>query len=61
MNPAHSFAPALTAGEIGSLWIYVIGPAAEATLAALCYRLLRGDGGAAREPVPKETRTEEAQ
>ncbi len=46
MNPARSFAPALVAGELGSLWIYVAGPLAGMSLAALCYRLLRDDSSA---------------
>ena len=42
MNPARSFAPALAAGELSSMWVYVVGPVGGMSLAALCYRLLRG-------------------
>lgn len=35
MNPARSFGPALAAHTVGSLWIYVVGPAIGAGLAAV--------------------------
>lgn len=43
MNPARSLGPALVAGELGDLWIYVVGPIAGATLGALAYQLVRGE------------------
>jgi glycerol uptake facilitator-like aquaporin len=43
MNPARSFGPALVSGELGDLWIYVVGPVAGAALGALAYQLVRGE------------------
>ncbi len=41
MNPARSFAPALFEGNLGSLWIYLVGPFIGALLAAFIYSHLR--------------------
>lgn len=44
MNPARSLGPALLAGgsALGVSWIYIVGPAVGAVLAAICYERLRG-------------------
>ncbi|MDQ2744689.1 MAG: aquaporin [Chloroflexota bacterium] len=44
MNPARSFGPALVAGQLGTYWIYVIGPIAGSLLAVGAACLLRGPG-----------------
>jgi aquaporin Z len=41
MNPARSIAPALLAGHLGELWIYVAGPALGTALAVALFPLLR--------------------
>jgi MIP family channel proteins len=41
MNPARSFGPAVVAGELGSLWIYLTAPLLGAALGALAYQLIR--------------------
>ena len=41
MNPARSLAPALFQGQLGVVWIYFVGPAAGAVVAAFCYEGLR--------------------
>lgn len=43
MNPARSLGPALVAGRFEHLWIYFVGPAAGALLAALVAELILGD------------------
>ena len=45
MNPARSLGPALAAGELGDLWLYVAGPLAGAVLGALAYQAVRGPSG----------------
>lgn len=41
MNPARSLAPALVAGHLTHLWIYLVAPLAGAALAIIAYRLTR--------------------
>jgi aquaporin NIP len=36
-NPARSFGPAIVSGEFADFWVYVIGPAIGAVLAAFAY------------------------
>ncbi|RFZ83077.1 aquaporin [Mucilaginibacter terrenus] len=38
MNPARSFGPALIAGNLSTLWIYILAPVAGAALAVPCWR-----------------------
>ena len=40
MNPARSFGPALALAEFGDFWIYLVGPAVGAAVAALVYERL---------------------
>jgi len=41
MNPARSAGPALVAGDLHALWLYIAAPILGASLAALTYRFLR--------------------
>jgi len=41
MNPARSLAPAIVSGNVSALWIYLIAPMLGASLAVLCWRLIR--------------------
>ena len=43
MNPARSLGPAVAAGNVDELWIYLTAPAIGATIGALVYQLLRAD------------------
>ncbi len=42
MNPARSIGPAFVSGELGDLWIYLVGPIVGASLGALAYQAVRG-------------------
>ena len=42
MNPARSAGPALVSGDLGNLWIYVLGPVIGASLAVVLTRFLHG-------------------
>lgn len=41
MNPARSLGPALIAGELETVWIYIVGPVIGAVAAALTSDFLR--------------------
>jgi aquaporin Z len=43
MNPARSIGPAVCAGDVHSLWIYLVGPCVGAALACVTCRLIRGE------------------
>jgi len=43
MNPARSLGPALFSNNIGTYWIYVVGPLIGAFVAALIYKLFTND------------------
>ena len=49
MNPARSIGPAVVAGDLDGLWIYVVGPVAGAAAAAYLYGYLRGPGRGTQE------------
>lgn len=42
MNPARSIGPALVTGQLGDLWIYIVGPIIGAAAGAFAYQLVRG-------------------
>jgi aquaporin NIP len=43
MNPARSLGPALVAGQLSDVWIYLIAPPLGALLGAFTYTIVRGD------------------
>ena len=42
MNPARSLAPAVVAGNVGQVWIYLVAPVVGALVAVPCWRWTRG-------------------
>ncbi len=51
MNPARSIGPALVAGDLTDLWIYLVGPATGALVGVVVVRFLHGS----RRPDAKAT------
>lgn len=43
MNPMRSAGPALVAGELGSLWVYLVAPPLGTALGAFAYQFVRGE------------------
>jgi MIP family channel proteins len=43
MNPARSLGPALVAGNLHALWLYILAPLIGAALGALAYQFVRGE------------------
>jgi glycerol uptake facilitator-like aquaporin len=52
MNPARSLAPAVVAGDITDLWIYLAGPVSGALAGAVIYTFLRDARDATVAAVP---------
>jgi aquaporin Z len=48
MNPARSLAPAVVAGRVEYLWVYLTGPVAGAVAGVLVCGLIHGPGGCCR-------------
>ena len=48
---ARSIGPAVAAGELQSLWIYVTAPVCGAIAGALAYQFLRSEAATGREPA----------
>jgi aquaporin NIP len=57
MNPARSFGPAVLQGELGSLWIYFVGPAVGAVSAAFLYEWIRCGGKKCAEATEPKLRS----
>jgi len=60
MNPARSLGPALVAGELHALWLYLLAPLLGAALGALAYQLVRGEPTRTGEFHDNERREEAA-
>jgi aquaporin NIP len=43
MNPMRSLGPALVAGDLHALWLYILAPLIGAALGALAYQFVRGE------------------
>ena len=43
INPARSTGPALVAGDLHALWLYIVAPLVGASLGALVYQLIRDE------------------
>jgi glycerol uptake facilitator-like aquaporin len=59
MNPARSIGPAVVAGDVHALWLYILAPLAGAALGALIYQFVRGEPTAtAQDAAPSESAAE---
>ena len=52
MNPARSLGPGIIAGDLQSIWVYLLAPVVGATVAALVYALIRGETQASHASAP---------
>jgi MIP family channel proteins len=55
MNPARSLGPALVAGDLGSIWVYLIGPSLGAAAAMLVSRYLWASESSAQASSSRST------
>ena len=55
MNPARSLAPALVAGDLTDLWIYLVGPVAGALVGAGSTRSCATRAGRPRAALPRRS------
>jgi MIP family channel proteins len=54
VNPARTIGPALVGGDLGTAWVYVIGPVVGAVVAGLVYRALSAGEEIGRGTQPRE-------
>lgn len=47
MNPARSFGPAIVAGDLHAVWLYLVAPLLGAAIGALTYQFIREEQPAA--------------
>lgn len=52
VNPARSIGPALIAGDLSKVWIYLVAPIVGAVVAALIYRATSGEPATSGQPAP---------
>ena len=50
MNPVRSIGPALVAGELQDLWLYIAAPLVGAAVGALAYQVVRGEHPGESQP-----------
>jgi aquaporin NIP len=43
MNPARSLGPAIVAGDLSSIWVYLLAPVVGAAVAAVTYAFVRDE------------------
>jgi aquaporin NIP len=55
MNPMRSLGPALVAGNLHALWVYILAPVVGTSLGGLAYQFVRGE-----QPRPAELTSEAA-
>jgi aquaporin Z len=54
VNPVRTIGPALVGGDLGTVWIYLVGPTFGGVLAALAYRALSAGEEIGRGTQPRE-------
>jgi MIP family channel proteins len=54
VNPARTIGPALVGGDLGTVWIYIVGPVVGGALAALIYRALSAGEEIGRGTQPRQ-------
>jgi glycerol uptake facilitator-like aquaporin len=55
LNPARSIGPAIVAGNLGNIWIYIIGPVLGAAAAAAIARYVLNPTAPERTPPTRNT------
>jgi MIP family channel proteins len=51
MNPMRSIGPALAAGDLHALWLYIVAPVIGASVGGLAYQFVRAETGASTKTV----------
>lgn len=54
VNPVRTIGPALVGGDLGTVWIYIVGPTVGGVVAALLYRALSAGEEIGRGTQPRE-------
>lgn len=54
VNPARTIGPALVGGDLGTVWLYIVGPVVGAVIAAVVYRVVSAGEEIGRGTQPRE-------